>query len=176
MKTSNTDSVNNTSKSSKTVLIIGIILIVVAVAAIGICIHIMNGGEDNTAPVGNVVIDESNLEDAVSALDQAVQDGMFELKMNTTWHFPDGKSASSNAYLANVANNNAPIYFEVILDDGSVVYKSTVIPLGSQIKTIKLDKELANGTYSATCQYHLLNDDGSEKSSFGVDLELVVGK
>ena len=164
----------DTSKSSKTVLIIGIILIVVAVAAIAVCIHIMNAKDE--APTGNIVIDESNLETAISDLDQAVQDGMFEVKMNSTWHFPDGKSASSNADLANVANNNAPIYFEVILDDGTVVYKSTVIPLGSQIKTIKLDKELANGSYSAVCQYHLLNDDGSEKSSFGVNIDLEIGQ
>lgn len=172
----NTDKEAKASKSSKTVLIIGIVLILVAVAAIAICIHIMNGGNDNTEPVGNLVIDESNLEDAASTLDQMVQDGMFEVKMNSTWHFPDGKSASSNAYLANVANNNAPIYFEVILDDGTVAYKSTVIPVGSQIKTIKLDKALANGSYSAVCQYHLLNDDGSEISSFGVNIDLEIGQ
>lgn len=130
----------------------------------------------NKEKEGGLVIDDSNLDDVEEQLTDSVADGMFEINMNTVWHFPNGKSASSDAYVANGGANRHPISFEVLLDGKEQVYSSTVIPLGKQIKEIVLEKELEAGDYNAVCFYHLWNEDGTESSSCGVDIILSVAE
>ena len=101
------------------------------------------------------------------------REGMFEVNMNTIWTFPNGESASADAYIANGHANKLPISFEIIVDE-EVVYTSTVIPVGNQIKDIVLDKPLDAGSYNAVCMYYLWNEDGTENSNFGVNIQLVV--
>lgn len=148
------------------ILIIGFICILLAIGIVAFLILHKDDSE------GNLVIDDSNLEDVESQLSETVKDGMFEVNMNTTWNFPNGTSASSDAYVANGDANTHPISFEVLLDGTDVIYSSTVIPVGKQIKEIILDKDLPAGTYQAVCMYHLLNEDGTESSSCGINISL----
>lgn len=174
------------SKLTKThiILIIGFSVLAVAIGVIGFILLNKDDEKlpvDNTNAAGNFVIDEDNLAEVSSKIEDKVAEGMFECSMNTTWTFPDGKSSSSDAYLANVNSNSKPIYFEVILDDEKkTVYKSSIIPVGSKIKEIKLDDDLSKGTYKATCLYHLMdeNADGTftEYSKAGFKISLDVKK
>lgn len=125
---------------------------------------------------GGLVIDDSNLEEVEEILSESVADGMFEINMNTVWHFPNGKSASSDAYVANGNANKHPISFDILIDGTEEVYSSTVIPVGKQIKEIVLDKELQAGDYKAVCFYHLWNEDGTESSSCGVDIVISIAE
>lgn len=122
---------------------------------------------------GALVVDESNLAQIQEMVNSKEPEGMFEVNMNTVWHFENGSVASSDAYLANGAANRLPLSFEIIVDE-EVVYTSSVIPVGNRIKEIMLDKDLDAGTYDAICQYTLWNEDGTEDSSFGVNLKLVI--
>lgn len=155
------------SKLSKTqkIIIIGIICII---AAIGIAAYFLLNRETE----GTLVVDDSNLEDVEQKLTDSVAEGMFEVNMNTTWNFPDGSSASSDAFVANGTANTHPISFEVMLDGTEKIYSSSVIPTGKQVKEIVLEKNLEAGEYKAVCVYHLWNEDGTESSSCGVNIIL----
>lgn len=157
----------NVSKKRKILVIVFICLILIIGAAIYFFLNKDKGG---------LVIDESNLDDVEEQLTDSVADGMFEINMNTVWHFPDGKSASSDAYVANGGANRHPISFEVLVDGTEQVYSSSVIPLGKQIKEIVLEKDLEAGDYNAVCFYHLWNEDGTESSSCGVDIILSIAE
>lgn len=147
------------------------IILVIIVAAI-ILYHILTKPDDTQ---GSLVIDASNVEAVTNELAERVADGMFEVNMNTVWHFKDASEPSYDAVLANLGSNNYAISFDVILaDTEETVFTSTVIPIGSQIKEIKLDKDLDAGTYNAICKYHLLREDGTENSSMSVNITLAV--
>ena len=151
------------------ILIGGFAVVIALVCAIG---YFLLKPEEDTKG-GSLVVDESNLEDLREMVNNKEPEGMFEVNMNTVWHFENGSVASSDAYLANGTANNLPLSFEIIVDN-EVVYTSTVIPVGNRIKDIVLDKDLDAGTYSAVCQYTLWNEDGTEDSSFGVNIQLVI--
>lgn len=164
---------NKTKKKEKlnTKQKILIIVLIIIILILGIVIYKLLNKEEK-----GLVIDESNLEEVEEQLTDSVADGMFEINMNTVWHFQNGKTASSDAYVANGGANKHPISFEVLLDGTEEIYSSSIIPLGKQIKEIVLDKNLEAGDYNAVCFYHLWNDDGTESSSCGVDIVLSVAE
>lgn len=178
-KGNETEEKNKGLTTNQKILIGGFAAIAVVIVIAGFFLYrALNNHEEPvvSSAGGNLVVDESNLTEIEDMLSEAVQDGMFEVNMSTTWNFPDGKSASSDAFLANGTANHYPLTFEVLLDGEEVVYSSTVIPVGNQIKEIKLDKELTAGSYKAVCLYHLWKEDGTENSTFGVDITLNILK
>lgn len=123
---------------------------------------------------GNLVVDEGNLEEIENQLRDAVEDGMFQLNMNTTWRFKEGNATSTNAYISNADVNHYPITFAVYLNGEEEIYSSSLIPVGTQLKKLTLNKVLPKGQYDALCLYHLWNEEEEEKGSFGVNVVLVV--
>jgi len=160
------------------ILIIGISILVVTVLIVGFLIYSKLNQDKQVNQIrkqGNYVIDESNLAEIKDLMSAKVKEGMFELNMNNIWSFPDGKSSSSDAYIANSKANSKSLYFDLILDDsGDTIYTSTVLPVGTSLKQLKLEKELSSGTYVATCTYHLLNEDGTESSSLAVAVTIII--
>lgn len=155
------------SKSTYAILIAAVVVII---ALVGVIIFLLKPKENAT---GSLVVDASNLEQIKEKINSKEAEGMFEVNMNTIWHFADGSSPSTDAYLANGAANRLPISFEVLLND-EVIYTSTVIPLGNKIKEIVLEKDLDAGTYAAICRYTLWNEDATQDSSFDVNIQLVI--
>lgn len=167
--------------TTQIILIVGFLLLLIAVGAATFFIiksQKQNSGTVPQPPVtgGNLVVDESNLEDIEKILTDSVADGMFEINMNAIWNFPDGKSASTDAYVANSHANHYSFTFEILLDGTEVIYSSSLVPVGSRIKEIALDKELEAGTYDAVCMYHLWTEDGVEDSSCGVNITINVSE
>ena len=164
------------NKTQQRLLGLVIVLLVAVLAVGGLILYRMNAKPpSDLADAGNLVVDESNLEDVASQLREAVEENMFEVAMTFAWRFPDGASPASSAYVENSTANSRPFYFEVILDDNNeVVYKSTIVPVGKAVKNITLSKDLDAGTYNATCLYHFLNDKNEEVSNvaFGVTLTI----
>ena len=166
--------------TTQVILIAGIVVIAAAVVFVGVFVL----GKEKTAPdpvpapaafgSGNVVVDEQNMHDIFAELDRKAAEGMFEVKMNATWNFPDGKSPSTDAYVANSKANSLPIYFEVETAGGEIVYTSPEIPVGSAVKDLVLDRPLAAGDYECVCTYHLLNEDKTVRSSVSVVVRLHV--
>lgn len=173
----NSDLPNTTKKgltTSQKIMIAGFAVLILVIASASVIIYKALQKPAETA-AGNLIVDESNLSTIGQQLEESIQDGMFEVNMNTTWTFPDALSPSGDAYIANSTANHYPISFDILLgEEQEIIYSSSVIPVGSQIKEIKLDKELEPGTYSAICFYHLWKEDGTENSTFGVNISLVV--
>ena len=123
----------------RVILGICICLIILLIVAVGILFFKLNKQEETNTGSGNYVIDESNLMEIEEQLSSSVDDGMFEVNMNTTWRFEAGNPVSSNAFVANGGSNRYPVTIEVTLENGETIYTSSLIPIGSQLKEIKLD-------------------------------------
>lgn len=166
--------------TTQKILIAGFAVIVVAVIVIGAVLLLRGSNTPDTAQVGgpapgNVVIDEGNYADVIAELDRKAKEGMFEVKMNSSWTFPDGKSASTDASVANSSANHKPFYFEVSVGETEeIIYTSPKVPVGSKVTGFALTKDLDAGTYDCVCTYHLLNDDDTIATSASVTVTVVV--
>ncbi len=156
------------------ILILGSLVIICAAVVIAILLLRV----PKTDPSAVKVINKGNLASIQADINNKVAKGMFETHMNTTWEFPDGKSASTNAVMGNSASNNYPFSFTVTLKDTKeLVYTSSEIPLGTQLEEIKLDKELEKGTYPAVVSIHMTDENGKEvESNMGFNITLIVKK
>jgi len=155
------------------VLILGALVIICAAVITTVLLL-----RDKPAQSGTPVINESNLTNITGEIKEKVAKGMFQTHMNTTWIFPDGKSASSNAVMGNAASNNYPFWFTVKLSEtGEIIYKSSLLPVGTQLAKIKLEKNLPKGTYPAVVNIHMIDENGAEvESNMGINLKIVVEK
>ena len=156
------------------------VCIVLLVSRSGDTGNVRPGINDNDAPLTVLdrgFVDESNADDIMSELSDKVEEGMFECMMSTTWTFEDAASASTNSYVANVESNLHAIYFDVYLDQTEeLVYSSPILPVGSEIRGIKLDKELSAGDYDAIVMYTLVNEDYEEVSTVGFRITISIKK
>lgn len=174
------DTVTSIKYNKKRIILLLVIIFVVllVVAGLAAIMGINNKQQLNyVSSDGKYILDESKISSIHEVADDKVDEGMFEINMNTTWHFENGSKASDNAYVANSITNNSPIAFDIMLTDSQeTVYVSPIIPLGSRINEIILDKKLSKGEYAAICTYHLLDDNGEELTTVAVNIVLDVRK
>lgn len=172
-KKSETEVESKKGKGGKIVLVLCILLIFVL---IGVIIYLlMNKDEDEKKR--NVVVTEENVEDVVAQLSdqQKVPVGSYQVTQNPTWKFPDGTSASTNAYIENTGTNNNSVYFDVALTETEeIIYESPILPVGSHLENITLDKDLDSGEYDAVVIYHILDNSGESMSTVRVGITIVV--
>jgi hypothetical protein len=159
----------------------GIVIIVLLVVVIVLLAK--NGTNTDTsatesAPKRNVVVTPDNVEETIAQLEESdyVTAGSYEVVMNTTWNFKDGASASEDAYVENSVDNTNDVYFDITLaDTGENIYSSPVIPIGSHLEDITLDKELEDGTYDCVMTYTLVDGEQNPLSTVRVTMTIVIG-
>lgn len=118
------------------------------------------------------VVTEDNVDEVVAAANEPVQDGSYEISMNTEWTF---SGDSSDAYVGNSVNNTRTVYFDVTLaDTDELVYSSPYIPVGSKVSNFALDSDLDPDTYDAIVTYHLVDDNKEEVSNLAVSVSFQV--
>lgn len=168
--------------------IIVIIAFVVLIAALVACIVLLlTRQKEEPAQVSesptrsNVldrgVVDEDNAGKVMDEMSEKVSKGMFECKMTTAWTFDDGKSESPNAYVANVENNLYTLYFDVYEEaTNELLYSSPMLPVGTELKNFKLDKELPAGEYDAVVMYTMVDENLEEVSNVGFKVTITVSK
>jgi len=153
-----------------------ILIIIIGVAYILLTKQKETDLGESTPLVGSkgYVVDESNIEEIEKQAAQDVADGMFLTKMNMIWGFKTSKEASYNAYVANDETNPNPTYIEVVLtDNNDFVYKSEVMPPGTELGKIKLAKALPKGNYPAICTYFIIDEETQEvKSTLSIDVTI----
>lgn len=157
------------------ILIIGFLVVI----ALIVFLFFYFNKKEEPAELGAVgIITEENLGEITDTLAKKMDQANFETYMSNDWSFPDGKSPSTNAIIGNSAANNYDFYFTVTLNDtGEEVYKSGLIPVGKTLAELKLNKELPDGTYSAICSYHLIDENGKEiESTLGFNVTLRIGQ
>ncbi len=158
--------------TKKIVLILAALIIICA--AVVAAVFLLRDKPEVITPV----MTEANLQEIKGEVRDKVAKGMFMTHMNTTWTFPDGQAASSNAVMGNSAANTYSFWFTVTVNDtGEEVYKSGLIPTGQQLGEIKLTKDLAKGTYPATINIQLVDENGEEiEDNMGFNITLEVEK
>lgn len=151
-------------------------------AAIVAAIILTNGNGDGATTQEEtgkrqVVLNEQNVEEAIQEFEEQdyVGFGSYRVSMIPDWKFIDGASPSYNALVENLAVNTHDVYFDVIRSDtNEVIYESPVIPLGSYLKDITLDKDLDAGTYDCVMEYHLIDENQTTQSTLSVTLTIIV--
>ena len=181
-ETNNEEHYNQKGGKSKTRLII-IICLVVVIVLLGVIIALLlrkNDQAEAAQPVEekrDVIVNEDNVDEIVDSMMNGGSSapGNYEATMNSTWNFPDGSEASTDAYVENSASNQNDVYFDLELSDtGEVIYESPVIPVGNHLDRIKLDKDLDAGTYDCIMTYHLLDGDQNTLGTVKMAVTVIV--
>jgi hypothetical protein len=117
---------------------------------------------EETVKRNYVVIDETvSLSDVSEAAVNSASS--HDVKMNSAWTFSDGKAYSKDAFVENPSSNINSVYFDIKVNGyAESIFTSPVLPVGSHIENITLDKALKAGTYNCTLTYTLLSKDGKD--------------
>ncbi len=169
--------VSSNKISSHKKIFIGVGAIVAAIAVVTVLLLVNKQAPDaDIASNGRGIVTEEN-KDSIMDTSNKVEQGMFECNMTSTWTFANGKAESPNALVENVKNNQNTFYFDVFLDDSNEkVYSSKNVPVGSKIKGITLEKDLAAGTYKARVDYTFVDKDFKDMNTVGFMITIVVLK
>jgi hypothetical protein len=158
------------------VLIIAALLIVAGTAVALVLLLNKEEPPEEEPATGAQVMTEANYRQIQEETQEKVARGMFATHFSTSWSFPDGKSASSNAVMGNSSANQFPFYFTVTLQGtGELVYTSGLLPVGTEIEELILDTELPAGTYPASLGIHMIDDEGEPvegNTVFNITLEI----
>lgn len=156
-------------KGGKIALVICILIIVALCILIWFLLH-----KDDKSK-RDVVVNEENVDEILSQLDDRQGDGVYQVTMNSTWHFEDGTASSDNAYVENAKANKNPVYFDLTRSDtNEKIYESPIIPVGSHLEEITLDSKLKAGTYDCVMTYYLVDDEEEIVSTVKVSVEIVI--
>lgn len=172
----NTSSSNGKKGGTKVVIAIGVVVIIALVAVIIYLLWPKNKEEEKR----NVVVTPDNIEEVLQDMaTEKTSAGYYTVTQNSTWNFPDSKSPSTNAYVENAVNNTNDVYFDVFIngeenDENNALIKSPIIPVGSSLKEISLEKELDAGTYDCVLIYHLVDEDQNSIDTLRVSVTLVI--
>jgi hypothetical protein len=173
----------------KNIIIVFVIIAIVVIGMGGTIIYLLNrktpsenGVPDSiaTEEKREVLVTSENIEDVVEQTQKDIEEyippGYYEAQMNYVWHFATGDSPSYDARVRNSASNTNPVYFDVFMadDEEHVIYKSPVIPLGSELNKFTLDEDLEEGTYDCVIKYHLVDDDQNTISTIRFTVTVIV--
>lgn len=111
--------------------------------------------------------------DLQAEIDKAVEQGMFNVFMNTNIVFQDGNS-KGNMMIQNIDTNVYPMYVEIYNDD-NLLYKSDIIDPGYKIEEAKLDTALSKGTYDCTAYFYVTDSNKEEvQNKIGLNIKITV--
>lgn len=171
-----TDKIEKSNNKSKKIVILCVAVIVVLLTVIAILM--LRKKEEKEEPKRNVVVTKDNVDEVIEVMtdEEYVEPGYYSVSMNTTWHFASGDAVSEDAYVENVSENTHDVYFDVFLadDEDEAILKSPVIPRGSELNNITLDKSLSAGTYECVMIYHLVDEEQDTISTLRVGFIIIV--
>jgi hypothetical protein len=169
-------------KSVKAVIVAGIAVIIILLIVVIVLLLTRGGKEGKEEPKEearrNVLVTEENVEEVADDFfnEEYTPPGYFSATMSNVWHFSTGDAESDDAYVANDKANSNDIFFDIFLadDEENPIYQSPVIPLGGDLKKIKLDESLEAGTYDCVMIYHLVDEEQNTLSTVRVGLTIEV--
>lgn len=154
------------------IVVITLVILVIAVL-IGVIIYLLTRSPEEEVDNRATIVTEDNVDEVMEQLNEPVEDGYYNCQMNVDWNFTDSSQPSYNAYVVNSTINTRTVYFDVNLEeDDTLVYSSPYIPVGEELKEIKLSEKLSAGDYPAVVTYHLVDDDHKELSTVSVTVTL----
>lgn len=172
---------NSRRGASRVLVVVGLLILVALVGVIIALLMVLNRPEPEPEPEAppqrTVVVHEDTAEQQVRELARQtpVEPGYYQVSMTTDWVFPDGASPSTNAFVRNRENNSNDVYFDILLRDSrETIYESPIIPLGSYIDDITLNKDLDAGKYNCIIVYHLVDENQTTLSTLNMGLMISV--
>lgn len=164
-----------TDKKDKKIIIIGICILFIILIGVIIFLVTREKEEDTKR---NVVVTKDNVEEVIDGMldEEYIEPGYYSASMSTEWHFATGDAISEDAYVENLVENTNDVYFDVFLadDEDDPILKSPILPRGSQLEDIALDKALSAGTYECVMVYHLVDEEQNTVSTLRVGLTIIV--
>lgn len=161
-------------------LVLAGVAVVIVLLLIVIVLLLNRGRGKEEEPKRNVVVTQDNAEAVIAEMteEEYVAPGYYSTAMTTTWHFETGDAVSEDAYVANRIENTNNVYFDVFLadDETEPILQSPVIPRGSEMDNISLDKPLGAGTYDCVTVYHLIDEEQNTVSTLRIGLTIVIEK
>jgi len=157
-------------KLSPAVIIAAAALVVILVLVI-VIVCILNRKEERPELSGRAtIVTEDNVQEIMQSMSaQQSTDTTYTATMTNEWNFADGTAAAENFYVKNAESNSRTVYFELQLEDtGEVIYSSPYIPVGEEMNTMTLDKDLDAGDYNVIMTYYLVDDDNVELTTVSV--------
>lgn len=168
---------SKSGKGIKIIFAVGLLVIIILLSVI-IFLLVNKDNEADKEKKRNIVVNPDNIENVISQIsndDQKIPVGSYEVTMNSTWKFANGREASENAYVENARSNTNDVYFDITRSDTEEnIFSSPILPVGSHLENITLDKDLAAGTYNCIITYYLLDSDGNTESSVSLNMTIVV--
>ena len=170
-------------KSGQIMIIAGMVVII---ALLGVIVFLLASGkgdkenQEEKSEKRNVVVNQSNAESIaeqmVEEAQEFVEPGYYTVSMDTDWHFSKGDAVSDDAWVDNLPENTNDVYFDVFLaeNEDEAIYQSPVIPRGSYLEQIVLDKPLEKGTYDCVIVYHLVDEEQETISTLRVAFTITV--
>lgn len=164
-------------------IVFAVVAVVVICALLGVIIYLLMQQKNSTAPaeepevIYNNVVTPDNVDEIISQMEEEEKTpvGSYEVSMNTDWVFPDGDSASTNAFVENSTANQNMVYFTITLADSEEeLLRSPYLAVGSRLDDIKLDSAPETGIHDAVITYHLVDDDFKELSSVSLYMTITI--
>ncbi len=177
MSDQSTEKKQDTDKDKKRKKIIVITAAVIIIALLGVIIFLLTRKPEEEEK-RNVVVTQDNVDEVLNDMEnqEYVEPGYYSVSMSNEWHFLTGDAISEDAYVENVEENTNDIYFDVFLagNEEEAILKSPVIPRGSEMNNIALDKPLSAGTYECVMVYHLVDEEQNTISILRVGFTIYV--
>lgn len=174
-----TDEDKKENKNGKIMIAGGVVIL----ALLGVIIFLITGRQNpaEKEPVKrNIVVNENNAEsvaeEMIEEAQEFVEPGYYTVSMDTDWHFSKGDAVSDDAWVDNLVENTNDVYFDVFLaeNEEEAIYQSPVIPRGSYLEQIALDKPLEKGIYDCVIVYHLVDEEQETVSTLRVAFTITV--
>lgn len=163
------------SKAGKKVSVSMVVAIVALVAVLLLAValvYVLTKKDVEAGPESGgrgTIITEDNVDDVINSMNEGITDATYTVTMTNRWVFEDGQAAAENFYVKNDEINKRTVYFDLILSGtDEVIYSSPYIPVGEEMDTIILDKDLDAGDYNVIMVYHLVDDDRAELTTVSV--------
>ena len=159
-----TEMIKEKKNSKKKGIILLIVFAVIAAAAAGGWLYWKSKQDDVSKywfdkAAKDGMIEGRTEKEIQEILNTVVQEGMFNVSINPTPSFQDGKS-EGNLCIENIKANHYYARVVLTLDKtGEELFESKGLKPGQYIENVKLEKNLKKGTYPATAQFIITDPD-----------------
>jgi hypothetical protein len=170
-------------KSKKKKIIIAVIIILLLAAGAVFAAFMLKkhkkSSDTQDSKKRDVVVNKDNVERVADQLEQQQysEPARFTAQMNfDAWHFATGDSESTDSYVANSLDNFNDIYFDIFLSDDqqNAIYESPILQRGSELRNVRLKKDLDAGTYDCVLVYHLVDGEQNTLGTASFTLKIII--
>lgn len=153
-------------------VVIAVAAVIIILALIVVIVLLLNRKETKPELSGKgTIVTQDNVQEIIESMSTPNTDATYTATMTNEWTFQDGEAAAEEFYVKNSENNSRTVYFDLQLaDTKETIYSSPYIPVGEEMRTFTLDKDLDAGDYNVIMTYYLVDDDHVELTTVAVQV------